>query len=71
MIRRICINKILTYKGRCDSCQRWMEGSGEEPDDVLNAIKANGWKVTVKGEHFCDECKGTVQSAGRRSAGTE
>lgn len=67
MIGRFCINKIPTYKGRCDSCQRWMTGSGEEPDDVLNAMKANGWKVTVKGEHFCYDCKRTHDDAERKA----
>lgn len=71
MIKRIFINRIPIYKGICDGCMRWMPGQGEEPDEILNAMKKNGWKVTPEGEHYCDECKRTIQPAGHRSAGTE
>lgn len=61
MIMGIRIDKIPHYKGICDGCMRWMPGQGEEPDDILNAMKKNGWKVTPEGEHYCEQCKGTVQ----------
>lgn len=61
MIRRICINKILHYKGICDGCGIWMDGKFEELDDAMNRMKANGWKVTTEGNHYCDECKRTIQ----------
>lgn len=68
MIARICVNMMPHYKGICDGCGRWMKGKGEEPDDILNLMKKNGWKVTKEGNHFCDECKGIVQPTDGRPA---
>lgn len=66
MIARFRINKIPTYMGRCDGCGRWMTGRFEEPDDALNRMKANGWKVTTKGNHYCEQCKGFSEPTEQR-----
>lgn len=68
MIVGIYANKTPHYKAICDKCGTWMTGRFEEPDDALNAMKKNGWKVTKEGNHFCDECKGTVQPTDGRPA---
>lgn len=57
MIARIYVNMMPHYKGICDGCMKWMPGKGEEPDDILNLMKKNGWKVTREGNHYCEQCK--------------
>lgn len=61
MIARICVNTMPHYKAICDGCGHWMTGRFEEPDDALNAMKKNKWKVTKEGNHYCERCKGTIQ----------